>query len=143
MQKNNIKKRNTPLNDIIVDLGCKNANSNIGKWEINIEPPKRFWIFRKLGLNIKRKIRLYLGDIKADDLKIDANTLLYISLKNEEWAYGEKKDIDIDSLSVYFHVIINPLSILDCKHKQTENGDNRYPISFNICIYNRLLLNIL
>lgn len=134
MQKNNIKKSNTPLNDIIVDLGCKNANSNIGKWEINIEPPKRFWIFRKLGLNIKRKIRLYLGDIKADDLKIDANTLLYISLKNEEWAYGEKKDIDIDSLSVYFHVIINPLSILDCKHKQTENGDNRYPISFNICM---------
>lgn len=55
MQKNTIKKSDTLLNDIIVDLGCKNANSNIGKWEINIEPPRDFGFSENLVLISREK----------------------------------------------------------------------------------------
>ena len=123
------------LNEILVDLGSKSAKSNVGKWEIQVEEPKRNKFFSRFSLDIQKKVRLYLDKLKANDFKIgDEGKLLSISLNNEEWGYGEKKEILLNSLYTFFHVVINPLAISDCRHKQSEGGMNIYPISFSIVL---------
>ena len=122
------------LNEIFVDLGSKSAKSNVGRWEIQIEEPKRDRFFSKFSLDIQKKVILYLDKLKAEDFKIDdKGRLLSISLKDEEWGYGEKKEVVLDSLHTFFHITVNPLAISDCLHKQSEN-DNVYPISFSIVL---------
>lgn len=80
------------LNEIFVDLGTKSAKSNVGRWEIQVEEPKRDKFFSKFSLDIQKKVILYLDELKTEDFKIDdKGKLLSISLKDEEWGYGEKK----------------------------------------------------
>lgn len=122
------------LNEIFVDLGAKSAKSNVGRWEIQVEEPKRDKFFSKFSLDIQKKVILYLDELKAEDFKIDdKGQLLSISLKDEKWGYGEKKEIVLDSLHTFFHITVNPLAILDCLHKQSED-DNVYPIFFSIVL---------
>ena len=122
------------LNEIFVDLGSKSAKSNVGRWEIQIEEPKRDRFFSKFSLDIQKKVILYLDRLKAEDFKIDdKGRLLSISLKDEEWGYGEKKEVVLDSLHTFFHITVNPLAISDCLHKQSENN-NVYPIFFSIVL---------